>query len=120
MCGADCGLGLTLGQNLSVIVKKNNSACVPGRTQLQGRTENFRLQLQRQWCTLAEARRHVENHGTGGEHRCGSFLRMPAPPHHAFHHLWDRQEKKERRGPQGTMLTLPGFLEQPRCLLGRG
>ena len=28
---SDCGLGLTLGQNLSVIVKKNNSACVPGR-----------------------------------------------------------------------------------------
>jgi hypothetical protein len=26
VCGADCGLGLMLGQNLSVIVKKNNSA----------------------------------------------------------------------------------------------
>ena len=39
MCGADCGLGLTLGQNLSVIVKKNNStlfsrgwACSPAHT----------------------------------------------------------------------------------------
>ena len=91
VCSADCRLGLTLGQNLSVIVKKNWPHAAAGRT------ENFRLQLQRQWCTLAEARRHVENHGTGGEHRCGSFLRMPAPPPHAFHHPWDRQEKKEGR-----------------------
>jgi hypothetical protein len=37
--GADCGLGLVLGQNLSVIVKKNNStlfsrgwACSPAHT----------------------------------------------------------------------------------------
>jgi hypothetical protein len=32
VCGTDCGLALTLGQNLSVMVKKNNSACVPGRS----------------------------------------------------------------------------------------
>ena len=31
VCGADCGLGLTLGQNLSVIVKKNNSALLSCR-----------------------------------------------------------------------------------------
>jgi hypothetical protein len=36
------GLRLMLGQNLSVIVKKNNSAHIPGRMQPQGRTENFR------------------------------------------------------------------------------
>jgi hypothetical protein len=39
MCGADCGLGLTLGQNLSVIVKKNNLENVPGRMKPQDRTE---------------------------------------------------------------------------------
>ena len=43
VCGADCGLGLTLGQNLSVIVKKNNSVRIPGGTQPQEQTENFRL-----------------------------------------------------------------------------
>jgi hypothetical protein len=39
VCGADCGLGLTLGQNLSVIVKKNNLAHIPGRMQPQDQTE---------------------------------------------------------------------------------
>jgi hypothetical protein len=36
VCGANCGLGLTLGKNLSVIVKKK--AHVPGHTQPQDRT----------------------------------------------------------------------------------
>ena len=40
---SDCRLGLMLGQNLSVIVKKNNLERVPGRTQPQGRTKNFWL-----------------------------------------------------------------------------
>lgn len=31
MCSADCRLGLTLGQNLSVIVKKNNLALLSHR-----------------------------------------------------------------------------------------
>jgi hypothetical protein len=90
VCGADCALGLTLGQNLSVIVKKNNSACVPGRMQQQGRTENFRL-----------ARLHVGNCGPGRntdmEVSPGCLLHHH---HHAFHCLRDGQEKKEGRGPQ--------------------
>jgi hypothetical protein len=38
VCGADCGLGLTLGQNLSVIVKKNN-----WRASLAARSHRARL-----------------------------------------------------------------------------
>ena len=105
VCGADCGLGLTLGQNLSVIVKKNNLACIPGRTQQQGQTENFRLQ--RQQLTLAKVRRHMGNHGPGGNTNAEVFLGCPPHhQHHGFHCLRDRQEKKEGQSPQGPRWPL--------------
>ena len=68
---SDCRLGLMLGQNLSVIVKKNNLERVPGRTQPQGRTKNF--------CTGRGEAPH-EKLWPRGEHRCGGFPGMPAPP----------------------------------------
>ena len=88
VCGADCGLGLTLGQNLSVIVKTH----VPGCTQLQDQTV----------LPKAEARRHMGNCGPGGN--TNAEVSPGCPPHHhhnGFHHLRARQEKKEGRGLRG-------------------
>jgi hypothetical protein len=119
VCGADCGLGMMLGQNLSMIVKKNNSVSIPGGTQPQGWTENFRLQWQ--WRALAEVRRHVGNCGPG--RNTDTEVSPGCPPHHhhhhhhhTFHRLQDRQEKKEGRGPQAPppAPAPPGFLGPTR------
>ena len=105
VCGADCGLGLTLGQNLSVIVKKNNSAHIPGCRQPQDQTENFRLQRQQQQRTgRGEVSR--EKMWPRGNTNSEVSPGCPLHHHHTFHHLQDRQEKKEGRGPQGPRQPL--------------
>ena len=102
---SDCGLGLTLGQNLSVIVKKNNSAHIPGCRQPQDQTENFRLQRQQQQRTgRGEVSR--EKMWPRGNTNSEVSPGCPLHHHHTFHHLQDRQEKKEGRGPQGPRQPL--------------
>ena len=112
VCGADCGLGMMLGQNLSMIVKKNNSVSIPGGTQPQGWTENFRLQWQ--WRALAEVRRHVGNCGPG--RNTDTEVSPGCPPHH-HHHGFTAcgTGKKRKRGEAcgAPMPALPGFLERP-------
>ena len=105
VCGANCRLGLTLRQNLSVIVKKNNSAHIPGCRQPQDQTENFRLQRQQQQRTgRGEVSR--EKMWPRGNTNSEVSPGCPLHHHHTFHHLQDRQEKKEGRGPQGPRQPL--------------
>jgi hypothetical protein len=61
VCSADCGLGLTLGQNLSVIVKKNWPHAAAGPDWEHSRTG------------------HVENRGPGGNTNAEISPGMPAP-----------------------------------------
>ena len=97
VCGADCGLGLTLGQNLSVIVKKKT-----GRMQPQDRTENFRLWRRQQhalatWETVAQGGTPIRR-----------FPRDPPPP---WNSLPVGRARKERGAkPTGPTLAPPGFL----------
>jgi hypothetical protein len=110
VCGADCGLGLTLGQNLSEIVKKNNSVSVPGCMLPQGWTENF--QLRRQGREVPRGKPWPR-----GEHQCGGFLRDARPTTTTTAHFTAcRMGKKRKRGkarapPPPHALALRGFLE---------
>jgi hypothetical protein len=110
---SDCGLRLMLGQNLTVIVKKNNSARFPGRMQQQGRTENFRLRRQQVRAGRGEARRHVRNCGPGGGTPMWRFP-QDACPTTTTHFTACRTGKKRKRGEThgAPAPAPPGFLER--------
>jgi hypothetical protein len=109
VCGDNCELGLTLGQNLSVIVKKNNLArelaCSPERApdcseELQdtaaGRTGDF--WLQRQWLAPAEARCHSGNLGPGGNTDTEVSPGRDVCPPTTINFTGHRRGKKRKRG----------------------
>ena len=105
VCSADCRLGLTLGQNLSVIVKKNWPHAAAGRT------ENFRL------LAAAERTGHVRNRGPGGT----PMQRFPpgCPPHHHHHGFTTCGTGKKKRGEAHRARAGPFWLpraDESRCL----
>ena len=59
---------------------------VPGRRQLQGRTENF--WLRRQQHALAKVRHHMGNRGPGGNTHAEVSLGCPLYHHHHAFHRW--------------------------------
>jgi hypothetical protein len=104
VCGAECGLGLTLGQNLSVIVKKNNLVCVPGCRRAGLRTSGFGGSG-----ILAEARHHLGNCGPGTPIQRFPRDAHPTPTTIHFTTCWTGKKKKRGEAHRPAPAP-PGFL----------